>query len=99
MLEKVFDWLHSELNIYTALGCIFDITQSPKHSEIKSITVDFELNDNLCRLIFWETGYGHIEAIDINSEKTLVDESFDIEIELAKTEPFKQFVERLKKTC
>ncbi len=96
MLDKVLNWLRSELNIFTVLGCIFDIMQSPEQADMQSVTVDFELNDNLCRLIFWETGNGHIEVIEIESEKTLIDESFYLEVEFAKEEPFKELAERLR---
>lgn len=95
MLDKVLNWLRSDLNIFTVLGCIFDVVQSPEHADTQSVTVDFEINDNLCRLIFWETGNGHVEVIEIKSEKTLVDESFDIEAELEKFEPFKELAKRL----
>lgn len=95
MLDKVFNWLRSELNIFTLLGCIFDIMQSPENSDTRSVTVDFELNDKLCRLIFWDIGNGHVEVIEIDSEKTLIDESFDIDAEFAKAEPFKELAERL----
>lgn len=96
MLDKVLNWLRSELNVFALLGCVFDIMQSPEHADTHSVTVDFELNDKLCRLIFWETGNGHVEVIEINSEKTLIDESFDIDAEFAKAEPFKELAERLR---
>lgn len=97
MLSKVLDWLSSELNVFSVLGCVFDITESPEYADMQSITVDFELNDNLCRLIFWETGSGHIEVIEIDSEKTLIDESFSIESEFSKENPFMYLAKRLRK--
>lgn len=95
MLDNVVNWLRSELNIFFVLGCVFDIMQSPEQAEMRSITVDFEFNVYLCRLVFWETGNGHIEVIEIENEKTFIDESFDIEIEFAKAKPFSELAVRL----
>jgi hypothetical protein len=95
MLDNVVNWLRSELNIFYVLGCVFDIMQSPAQAEMHSITVDFELNGYLCRLIFWETGNGHIEVIEIENEKTFIDEIFDIKTEFAKAKPFNELAVRL----
>lgn len=97
MLDKAFNWIHSDLNVFTILGCIFETIRSPEQAEVQSVAVDFELNSYLCRLTFWESGNGHIEVIEIDSEQTFMDEGFDLERELGKNEPFKELAGKLHK--
>lgn len=95
MLDMALNWLRSDLNLFTKLGSHFEIMESPERADIGSVTADFELNNYFCRLIFWESGSAHIEVIEIDSEKTFLDEAFDFEVELLKKEPFKEYADRL----
>ncbi|BFM49940.1 hypothetical protein [Marinomonas sp. THO17] len=95
MLQKVLDWLNSDANVFTMLGCIFEIMRAPEHADTQSITVDFDFNSYFCRLTFWDSGQGHIEILNGDSEETVMDESFDIESVLGQEKPFEEVVAKL----
>lgn len=88
MLSEVNKWLDSPENIFKNKGCVFDISTPPPEAPVRSITLDFEVEKYLCRLIFWEEGYGHVEVLEINTGKTFKNESFDSKQELGSSVPF-----------
>ncbi|MYM59081.1 hypothetical protein GTG28_07580 [Vibrio sp. OCN044] len=95
MLEQVTNWLKSNTNIFKQYDCKFEVSHSPQESDTKSITVDFEYNSYYCRLIFWDNGLGHIEVIDIESEKPILDQSFTSTRQLETSKPFENFIEKM----
>lgn len=96
MLNKVLNWLRSDANIFVKSGCCFNVVQSLEGAEVKSIAADFEFSSYLCRIIFWETGVGHVEVIDIDSEVTFIDEPVDIEKEFGLEIPFFELAAQLR---
>ncbi|OMH38973.1 hypothetical protein [Motiliproteus sp. MSK22-1] len=95
MLQKVLDWLKSDKNIFMMLGCVFEIMRSPEHADSQSITVNFDLNKYFCRLTFWDSGSGHIEVLETDSEATIVDEGFDIDAVFSSEKPFEELAKKL----
>ncbi|MCG7489772.1 hypothetical protein MHN79_09745 [Vibrio sp. Of14-4] len=95
MLEQITNWLKSNTNIFKQYGCKFEVSYSPQESDTKSITVDFEYNSYYCRLIFWDNDIGHIEVIDIESEKPTLDQSFTSKRQLETSKPFENFIEKM----
>ena len=92
MLKEVVNWIESKSNVFTMYGCEFEVLHSPEESETQSITVDFECENYYCRLIFWDAGYGHVEVVDVNTEETMLDQSFDVVEQLRTAKPFNDFL-------
>ena len=92
MLRNVINWIKSKSNVFTMYGCELEVFYSPEESETKSITVDLECEHYYCRLIFWDEGYGHVEIVNIDTEKTLLDQSFDVVEQLCTEKPFNYFL-------
>ncbi|MCP4494115.1 MAG: hypothetical protein GY820_43455 [Gammaproteobacteria bacterium] len=82
MLKIIEKWLESDVNFLRQYGCEFEVSRPPKATETQSITIDFDLNQYFCRLVFWDSGYAHIEVMGIESGKTFIDTSFDLTEEL-----------------
>lgn len=95
MLQKVLDWLRSDENIFMMLGCVFEIMRSPENADGQSITVDFDLNKYYFRLTFWDSGSGHVEVLETDSEATIVDEGFDIDTVFGSEKPFEELAKKL----
>ncbi|KFI11666.1 hypothetical protein F0223_11575 [Vibrio coralliilyticus] len=97
MLKKVANWLESNENIFKEHGCQFEVLYSPEESKTKSMTIDFEYESYYCRLIFWDTGRGHAEFVDIETEVSIIDQSFDVSEQLETPKPFENFLTKMDK--
>ena len=64
MLSDVNKWLESPQNTFIKNGIVFEISTPPSEAPTRSITLDFEVEKYICRLIFWEEGYGHVEVLE-----------------------------------
>lgn len=95
MLDEAEKWINSRVNIFKKYGCDFDVVTPPSDAPAKSITLDFEITNKMCRIIFWETGFGHVEAINIDTEEVILDESFDPKEELNRQAPFQFLFDRV----
>ncbi len=95
MIKKVLDWLTSDKNIFTMLGCIFEIMRAPEHAEVQSVTIDFDLNNYFCRLTFWDSGQGHMEVLNSETEETVIDEAFDAKSMMNADKPFEELAKKL----
>lgn len=72
MLERYLSWIESESNVFKQHGCVLEITRSLTEADIKSVRADFEFNCFICRITFWDSGTGHVEVINMDSEETLL---------------------------
>lgn len=79
MIDAFEKWVVAHGNDFKEQGFVYEVTKSPLDISNPSVRVDFDNDKYLSRITVWSTGECKLEAIDIETEDTILDRFFVLE--------------------
>lgn len=72
------EWIQSNGQLFNDRGLLYEVTESPEDIDNVSTRIDFESSDFLSRITIWNNGECFLEAININTGKTVLSSHLSI---------------------
>jgi hypothetical protein len=91
-------WFQEKRANLEALGYQLEINKSFIDKQIDFIRLDLDSDRKIARISLWNSGECQAEIIDVDSEKTLLDEHLDLNENINFDKAFENFLEQISKS-
>lgn len=79
MIDAFENWIAANGDNFKEKGLQYEVTKSPLDIDKPSVRIDFDSDKYVSRIVVWSTGECNIEALDVESERSVIDKYFVIE--------------------